>query len=113
MADTTVPSFDIYPLTIRGPLSDNASGVVTFARAFTAHGRLYIAQSGDKGRTIRSVTSYEIPEGTEFVRRGSKAAKFGAFSWSGCGCASSWSKWTIAQLAEMDSTPADPVDSGV
>lgn len=100
------PKFDVYPVTIRGPISDNSSGVVTNARIFTANGRMYIAQSPDKGRTIRSVTSYPIADDTEFVRRGTKAAKYNGFTWSGCGCASRWNTWTVEALAEQDSTPA-------
>jgi hypothetical protein len=108
MADTT--TLDVYPLTVRGPLSTNSSRVVTFARAFVYDGRLYIAESGDKGKTIRAVSSYPVPD-EEFVRRGSKAAKWGPWTWSGCGCSSKWNTWTTAQLAAMDQTPAETQDA--
>jgi hypothetical protein len=108
MADTT--TLDVYPLTVRGPLSTNSSRVVTFARAFVLDGRLYIAESGDKGKTIRAVSSYPVPD-EEFVRRGSKAAKWGPWTWSGCGCSSKWNTWTTAQLAAMDQTPAETQDA--
>jgi hypothetical protein len=109
MVDTA--NLDTFPLTVRGPLSTNSSHVVTFARAFVHNGRLYIAESGDKGKTIRHVTSYPIGDDWEFVRRGSKTASFGPFKWSGCGCSSKWNTWTTAQLAELDETPADTVDA--
>lgn len=108
MADTT--TLDVYPLTVRGPLSTNSSRVVTFARAFVLDGRLYIAESGDKGKTIRAVSSYPVPD-EEFVRRGSKAAKWGPWTWSGCGCSSKWNTWTTAQLAAMDQTSAETQDA--
>lgn len=79
---------------------------MTFARAFTHGGRLYIAESGDKGKTVRAVSSYEIAEDAVFDRRGSKAAKFNGFTWSGCGCSSRWQTWTQEQLVALDQTPA-------
>lgn len=103
-ADTT--NFDVYPVTLRGPLSDNSSGVVTFARVFNHGGRFYVAQSPDKGKTIRSVRSYDIPDDVQFVRRGSKAATYGPFKWSGCGCSSKWNTHTIDSLVALDETPA-------
>lgn len=105
------PAFDVFPVTIRGPLVDNSSGVVTFARVFNHDGRMYIAQSPDKGKTIRSVHSYEIAPDIDFVRRGSKTASFNGFKWSGCGCSSKWGTWTTAQLAAMDQTPAESADA--
>lgn len=111
MADTT--TIDVYPVTLRGPLSTNSSRVVTFARIFTHNGRLYVAESGNKGRDIRVVSSYPLPE-EEFIRRGTKAAKWGPWSWSSCGCSSSWNMHTAANLAAMDTTPAEtPAESGV
>jgi hypothetical protein len=107
MADTT--TLDVYPLTVRGPLTTNSSHVVTFARAFVHDGRLYIAESGDKGKTIRHVTSYPIPE-DEYIRRGSKNAKWGPWTWSGCGCSSKWGTWSKEQLVALDETTA-PVES--
>lgn len=104
MVDTA--NIDIYPVTLRGPLSTNASRVVTFARIFTHGGRFYVAESGNKGKDIRVVSSYPIPE-EDFIRRGTKAAKWGPWSWSGCGCASRWNTHTIAALIELDTTPAN------
>lgn len=104
------PAFDQWPLTVRGPLSTNSSRVVTFARAFTYGGRLYIAESPDKGKTIRAVSSYPIAEDAVFDRRGSKAAKFNGFTWSGCGCSSQWQRWSQEQLVALDQTPAVSAD---
>lgn len=104
MADTTVPQIDVYPVTIRGPLSTNSSKVVTFARVFTLNGRLYVAESGNKGRDVRVVSSYPIPtEG--LMTRGGKTAKWGPWSWSGCGCANHWQMHNAQSLAGLDTTP--------
>lgn len=110
MADTT--TLDVYPVTLRGPLSTNSSRVVTFARLFVHAGRLYVAESGNKGNDIRVVSSYPLPE-EDFQRRGNRAGKWGPWSWSSCGCASKWNKWTQVALVELDTTPAEePAETG-
>lgn len=90
---------DLYPLTIRGPLSSNGQGVATFARLFTRGDRLYIAESRDKGRTVTRVTSYPLPEGEP--SRPGRAAKWGPWSYSSCGCANRWRTHTIDSLAKL------------
>lgn len=90
---------DLYPLTIRGPLSSNRQGVATFARLFTKGDRLYVAESRDKGRTVTRVTSYPLPEGEP--SRPGRAAKWGPWSYSSCGCANRWRIHTIDSLAEL------------
>lgn len=104
------PSFDVYPVTLRGPLSTNSSRVVTFARIFTHDGRMYAAESGNKGKDIRVVSSYPITEDMEFNTRGKETAKLGPWAWSGCGCSSRWQTWSKEQLIAMDSTPAVSAD---
>lgn len=94
---------DLYPLTLRGPLSTNSSGVVTFARLFTHGDRLYVAESRDKGRTVTDVTSYPLPEGEP--SRPGRAAKWGDWVWSSCGCGNSWNNHTLDMLVALDSTP--------
>jgi hypothetical protein len=108
MVDTA--NLNVYPVTVRGPLATNSSRVVTFARLFTHQGRLYIAESGDKGKTIRHVTSYPIPE-EDFVRRGTKTASWGPWKWSGCGCSSKWNTWTVEALVALDETAAQTADA--
>lgn len=100
---------DIWPLTLRGPLSTNSSRVVTFARLLVHNGRIYVAESGDKGRTIRSVTSYPMPD-EEYISRSKsgRVGKIGPWSWSSCGCASRWQSHSRDEIIALDSTPALP-----
>lgn len=98
---------DIWPLTLRGPLSTNSSRVVTFARMLVHNGRIYVAESGDKGRTIRAVTSYEMPD-AEFISRGGRTGKIGPWSWSSCGCSSRWQQHTREEIIALDSSPVLP-----
>lgn len=100
---TTIPNIDVYPVTLRGPLSTNSSHVVTFARIFTHDGRLYVAESGNKGLDIRTVSSYPIPD-DDLISRGTKVAKWGPWNWSGCGCSSRWNTHTREALAALDTT---------
>lgn len=97
-------ALDLYPVTIRGPLTTNSSRLSTFARIFTHEGRFYVAESRTKGRTVVSVSSYEMPEGEPMRRGGTKAGRWGEWSWSGCGCANSWRSQNIAELVAMDQT---------
>lgn len=90
---------DLAPLTVRGPHKTTTSGVVTFARMFVRDGRLYIAESRDKGRTVTSVTAYDLPEG-EPTRPG-RAAKWGPWVWSSCGCGNSWGNHSLDALVAL------------
>lgn len=92
-------ALDVYPVTVRGPLTSNRQGVATFARIFEHEGTLYVATSRDKGRTVESVTAYELPEGKP--SRPGKAAKFGPFAYTGCGCANFWARHRREDLAAM------------
>lgn len=90
---------DLYPLTVRGPLSTNTSGVVTFARLFTHGDKIYVAESRDKGRTVVSVTQYEKPEGEP--SRPGNAAKWGSWVYSSCGCTNQWRNHSIESLLAL------------
>lgn len=96
---------DVYPVTIRGPLSTNRSRLSTFARIFVHENRLYVAESRNKGATVTTVSSYPLPD-AELIQRAGKAGRWGDWSWSGCGCANSWRRHTIEELVALDSTPA-------
>lgn len=96
---------DLAPLTIRGPHSTTTSGVVTFARLFTVGDKMYIAESRDKGRTVTSVTEYDLPEGQP--TRPGTAAKWGPWVWSSCGCVNSWGNHTIDSLLSFVLTPQE------
>lgn len=98
---------DFYPATVRGPLKTTMSGTTTFARLFTFDGRFFIAESSNRGTSIRSVTEYEMPQGTpERNVRVSRGATWGPWSYDSCGCASAWKKHKLADLAAM-ATPLD------
>lgn len=90
---------DLYPLTVRGPITGSGQGVVTFARLFTKGDRLYIAESRDKGRTVTRVTSYPLPE--DKPSRPGRAAKWGPWTYSSCGCANRWRTHTTDSLAQL------------
>lgn len=92
-------SVDLYPLTVRGPVSTNSQRVVTFARLFTHDGKLYIAESRDKGRTVTRVSEYEIPE--DKPTRPGRAAKWGPWSYSSCGCANQWRRHSVESLVSL------------
>lgn len=104
---------DVYPVTLRGPLSTNRSQLVTFARVFTRDGRLYVAESRTKGRTVTVVSSYDLPEGEIQRRGGTRSAKWGDWSWSGCGCSSQWrtqNPEVLAMMADPVPEPVEPVE---
>ena len=90
---------DLYPLTIRGPLTTTTTQVVTFARMFTHDGKLYIAESLNRGATVRSVTEYPLPEGEPSMP--GKAAKWGPWVYSSCGCGNSWGNHTKQALLAL------------
>lgn len=92
-------ALDVYPVTVRGPIStaQGRQGVVTFARLFEHEGRLYLATTRDKGRTVENVTAYDLPEGNP--SRPGRQAKFGPWTYSSCGCANMWSRHKRADLA--------------
>lgn len=90
---------DVYPVTVRGPVSTNGQGVVTFARLFTHEGQMYLAESRDKGRTVSRVSRYDLPEGSP--TRPGRAAKWGPWSYSSCGCSNSWRIHTREALAAL------------
>lgn len=98
-------AFDVYPVTVRGPLTTNSSKVVTFARMFTHDDTLYIAESRDRGRTVTTVSTYEAPEG-EPTRPG-RSAKWGDWTYTGCGCSNSWRRYSTQQLAAMAETDSE------
>lgn len=98
-------ALDVFPVTVRGPMTSNRQGVATFARLFEHNGRLYLATSRDKGRTVESVTAYELPEGKP--TRPGKAAKFGPWTYTGCGCTNSWGRHKREALATMVSPETD------
>lgn len=81
-------------------------GVTTFARLFEHDGRLYLATSRDKGRTVETVTSYDLPEGKP--SRPGKQAKFGPWTYTGCGCANSWGRHSRESLVAMVIPAYDP-----
>ncbi len=91
---------DVYPVTVRGPIKgENRQGVATFARLFEHDGALYLAQSRTKGRTVTDVTRYELPEGRP--NRPGRAAKWGEWVYSSCGCANSWRTHSIESLVAL------------
>lgn len=92
-------ALDVYPVTVRGPISTNSSGMVTFARLFEHEGRLYLAESRDKGFTVRRVTAYDLPEGAP--KRPGRNSKWGKWVYTSCGCANRWNRWKKAELAAM------------
>ena len=94
---TYVAELDLYPLTLRGPLKTTTSKVVTFARLFTHEGRLYVAESLNRGASVTSVHEYPMPEGEPSMP--GKAAKWGDWVYSSCGCGNSWGNHTKASLA--------------
>ena len=98
-------ALDVWPVTVRGPHKTNTSGVVTFARMFTRDNQLFIAESRDKGRTVVSVTAYDLPEGAPSMP--GKAAKWGPWVYSSCGCASSWNTHTLDRLFELAHADAE------
>lgn len=104
---------DVFPATVRGPLTTTSSKVVTFARVFTHEGRFYIAESTGRGGRVRSVTEYPVPDG-ELERGRGKSATWGPWSWSSCGCASGWRSHSIdslvAQAAPLPTPEPDPAD---
>ena len=101
----TLNDMDLYPLTVRGPHQTTTSGVVTFARMFTHGGKLYIAESRDKGRTVATVTEYDLPEGNP--TQPGKAAKWGPWVYSSCGCGNSWPNHSINSLLSLVLTPQE------
>lgn len=103
---TSMAALDVNMVTVRGPITGSRQGVVTNARLFVHEGRLYLAESPDKGWTIRRVTSYDLPEGAP--SRPGRAATWAGWRWSSsCGCANRWSRWTPAQLAAMAVTDTE------
>lgn len=88
-------TFDRHPVDVRGPLTGaykHRQRVSTFARAFIAGDRLYIAESGDLGKTVSQVTSYEIPADEPLIR--GNTIKVGPWVFSGCStCRAGRSKW--------------------
>lgn len=91
---------DIYPVTIRINAGPSKGRVQTFARLIITTDALYIATSPDKGKTIGTVTRYDHPTGTR-TTTGGKKGHWGAFSWSGCGCANSWGLHTRSKLVTL------------
>lgn len=89
-------SLDLAPLTIRGPHKTTTTQVVTFARMFTYNGKLYIAESLNRGASVLNVTEYDIPEGEPSMP--GKAAKWGPWVYSSCGCGNSWGNHTRESL---------------
>lgn len=89
---------DLYPVDVRyasgGPRGDE---LWRWSRMIITADALYVARSRDRGMTVTSVTKYPLPDGTR-AQSGAKRGSWGAFSWSGCGCANSWGRHTAADL---------------
>lgn len=102
---------DIFPVEVRGPLATTRSGLVTFARLFVYDGKLYIAESRNRGSRVASVTAYPLPEGEPVPdRRRSKGYTWGPWSYWSCGCSSGWRKHSVESLvalAQVDE-PGEP-----
>lgn len=97
-----MPDLDIFPATVKGPLATTNSRYVTFARVFTVEGRLFIAEGRQRGGIVTSVHEYPAPAGEpERDPRKSKAGSWGEWSWSSCGCSSSWRKHSIESLVSQ------------
>lgn len=109
---------DVYPSTVKGPLATTNSRYVTFARVFTHEGRFYVAEGRQRGGIVTSVHEYPTPDGEpERDPRRSKAGSWGEWSWSSCGCTSSWRKHSIESLVSqavplVSATPDEPDASG-
>lgn len=87
--------FDRSPVDVRGPLKGSfrhRQQLTSFARAFVANDRLYIAESRDLGKTVTRVTAYDIPTEEPVIR--GNTMKWGAWVFSGCStCRAGRSKW--------------------
>jgi hypothetical protein len=89
-------TMDIFPVTVRGPIP---TGSVRFARLFSRDGKLYLAEGQNRGRTVSRVIAYDLPEG-EPTRIGNQT-RWGAWTWSSCGCGSSWGSHTQEGLISL------------
>lgn len=97
---------DIYPVDVRYSGGGRRDGSLwRWSRMIITADALYIARSSDRGMTVTNVTKYPLPTGDR-VQTGAKRGSWGAFSWSGCGCANSWGRHTKADLIALGDGPA-------
>lgn len=87
---------DVFPVTVRGPIP---TGSVRFARLFTKGDKLYLAEGQNRGRTVFRVTAYDAPAG-EPTRVGNQT-RWGAWTWSSCGCGNSWGSHSQEELISL------------
>lgn len=96
-------SFDRSPVDVRGPLKgsfQHRQTLSSFARAFVADGKLYVAESRDLGKTVSRVTAYDVP--TEEPKVNGNTMKWGPFVFSGCStCRAGRSKWRTHSIESL------------
>lgn len=91
---------DLYPVDVRYSGGPRGSELWRWSRLIVTADALYVARSNDRGLTVTSVTKYPLPTGDR-VQSGAKRGSWGAFSWSGCGCANSWGRHTSESLVSQ------------
>jgi hypothetical protein len=91
---------DLYPVDIRQSTGPRGGALSRWSRLIITADALYVARSNDRGRTVTSVTKHPLPSGDR-VQSGAKRGSWGAFSWSGCGCANSWGRHTNEELISI------------
>lgn len=97
----TVPAFDVVSKVLYGPLVTTQSGSTTWARLFVADGKFYVAESDSKGRRVRSVHQYPMPDGEP--NHGTR--RWGEWSWKTCGCGHSWYTHSLDSLVAQAIAP--------
>jgi hypothetical protein len=92
---------DLYPVDVRYSGGPRTGGELwRWSRLIITKDALYVARSNDRGMTVTSVQKYDLPTGDR-IQSGAKRGSYGAFSWSGCGCANSWGRHTTASLVAL------------
>jgi hypothetical protein len=91
---------DIYPVDVRMDGGERKSSLWRWSRLIVTDDALYVARSNDRGMNITSVTKYALPDGAR-RQTAAKKGSWGAFSWSGCGCANSWGRHTKGDLIAL------------
>lgn len=110
MYDSAMQPFDRSPVDVRGPLKgsfQHRQTLTSFARAFVAGDKLFIAESRDLGKTVSRVTAYDVP--TEEPKVNGNTMKWGPWVLSGCStCRAGRSKWkthttdSLTALADVE-----------